>query len=241
MKKVTAGQSIPRSATFWNNVIECSDDFAMRKRMGSGGGGPNSVVPTDLIKIKNASGSAIALGKVLELDGLIVTDTDRSALWFSGDTPDTTRPFAIVLQDMPSNAIDRAQVSGVCVALVNVSDTGHGYAALSSGSTVLVSAAAGPVRILSQPSTTGEQLAAVLLGSSEAAWETGVLDGSMSYQGTATVSIWRWNGSAMADTTLNVTARDWLLSSGQTIASGKQVIILRHPTGQWFVVGAQCS
>jgi hypothetical protein len=72
-------------------------------------------------------------------------------------------------------------------------------------------------------------------------WECGKLDAEMSYDGTVTVSIWRWNGSAMADTTENVTARDWLLSSGQTIASGKRVIVMKHRSNQWFVVGAQCS
>lgn len=72
-------------------------------------------------------------------------------------------------------------------------------------------------------------------------WECGKLDGTMSYDGTATVSVWKWNGSAMADTSENVTARDWLLSSGQTIASGTRVIVLKHRRNQWFVVGAQCS
>lgn len=72
-------------------------------------------------------------------------------------------------------------------------------------------------------------------------WECGKLDGSMSYDGTATVSIWRWNGSAMADTGENVTVRDWLLSSGQTIATGTRVIVMKHRSNQWFLVGAQCA
>lgn len=238
--KVSSGQGIPRSAALWNNIIDSANDFAMR-RMGSGGGSAGSLVATDLIKIKNSSGAAIRLGEVLELNGIVITAVDRGAMWFDGAEPNATRPFCIALQDIPDDAIDRAQVSGVTIALVNVGDANHGYAEVVSGDPVLHSAAAGPVRILYKPSGTGEKTCAVLLGSSEAAWETGKLDGEMSYQGTQTVSIWRWNGSAMADTTLNVTARDWLLSSGQTIASGKQVVIMRHPSGQWFVVGAQCS
>lgn len=72
-------------------------------------------------------------------------------------------------------------------------------------------------------------------------WECGKLDGSMSFDGTATMSIWKWDGSTMADTGENVTVRDWLLASGQTIASGTRVVAIKHRGGQWFVVGAQCS
>lgn len=71
-------------------------------------------------------------------------------------------------------------------------------------------------------------------------WECGKLDAQMSFDGTVTVSIWKWNGTAMVDTGENVTARDWLLSTGQTIASGTRVIVLKHRRNQWFVVGAQC-
>jgi hypothetical protein len=70
--------------------------------------------------------------------------------------------------------------------------------------------------------------------------EVGKLDAEMSYQGSVAVSIWRWNGSAMADAGYNITANDWLLSSGQTIASGKQVVIARI-AGRWFVIGTQCA
>jgi hypothetical protein len=239
--KVTAGQGIPRSANLWNNIIDSANEFAQRRRMGDGGGSAGSLSSTDLIKVKNSSGAAIRLGEVLELAGIVITAIDRGSMWFDGDEPDATRPFCIALQDMPEDSIDRAQMSGVTIALVNVGDAGHGYAEVVSGDPVLHSAVSGPVRILYKPSGTGEKTCAVLLGAADPAWECGKLDAEMSYDGTVTVSIWRWNGSAMADTTLNVTARDWLLSSGQTIASGKRVVIVRHPTGQWFVVGAQCS
>jgi hypothetical protein len=68
----------------------------------------------------------------------------------------------------------------------------------------------------------------------------GKLDGTLSYTSSATLSIWAWNGSADADTTINITVYDWLLSSGQSIASGTQVVAA-HVGGRWRVIGAQCS
>lgn len=70
----------------------------------------------------------------------------------------------------------------------------------------------------------------------------GKLDAQLSYQGSATLSIWWYNGSAEADTTENVTVYDWLLSSGQTIASGKQVTAAWDArSGRYYVTGAQCA
>lgn len=67
----------------------------------------------------------------------------------------------------------------------------------------------------------------------------GKLDGTLSYGGSATMSVWAWNGSAEADTGVNVTVYDWLLVSGQTIASGKQVTVACMD-GRYYVTGAQC-
>lgn len=162
--KVSPGQPIPRSATLWNNIIGSANEYAVRQ-LGQPGGRQSASIPTDVIKIKNSSGSLVRLGEILEISGVLLTDVLRTALWFDGDTPDTTRPFAIALQNMPTGAIDRAQVSGVCVALVNVTDEAHGYAAPADTEPVLQSAAAGPIRILYKPTGTAEALCAVVFAS----------------------------------------------------------------------------
>lgn len=68
----------------------------------------------------------------------------------------------------------------------------------------------------------------------------GKLDGALSYQGSATMSEWSFNGSADADTGINETVYDWLLLSGQSIATGTQVVAARAGE-QWRVIGAQCD
>jgi hypothetical protein len=159
--KVAAGQPIPRSASLWNNIIDVANEYAQRQ-LGQPdpiGSLPN---PTDIVKIKNSSGGHVRLGEVLEISGFLLTNVVRTALWFDGDTPDTTRPFAIALQDIPEDVIDRAQVCGVCVAWVNVTSAAHQYAEVTSGSLILQSADTGPIQILYKPGT-GESLCPVML------------------------------------------------------------------------------
>jgi hypothetical protein len=68
----------------------------------------------------------------------------------------------------------------------------------------------------------------------------GKLDGDLSYNSTATMSVWDRTGGTETDTTVNITVRDWLLSSGQSVASGLQVIAVQIGSA-WYVVGAQCA
>lgn len=69
----------------------------------------------------------------------------------------------------------------------------------------------------------------------------GVLDGALSYQGSATMSVWAWDGSAEADSTADVTVYDWTLSSGQSIAAGKRVSACwDFASNRYYVVQAQC-
>ena len=79
-------------------------------------------------------------------------------------------------------------------------------------------------------------------GGSEGWTTRGKLDGALSFGGSATMSVWWWNGSAEADTTVNVTVYDWLLVSGQSIASGTQVTAAWDArSGRYYVTGAQCA
>lgn len=161
--KVAAGQPIPRSASLWNNIIGSANEYALRQ-LGQPGAQSNQPILADVVKIKNSSGAQVRRGEVLEISGFLLTAVVRESLWFDGDTPDGTRAFVVALQDIPSTSIDRAQVSGVCVALVNVTDAGHGYAVVASGEPVAQSAESGPIRILYKPSGTGEKTCAVLIG-----------------------------------------------------------------------------
>lgn len=68
----------------------------------------------------------------------------------------------------------------------------------------------------------------------------GKLDATMSPAGSAVVSIWSGTAGSEADTTVNITAYDWLLATGQTIASGKKVIGV-FINGIPYVISAECA
>jgi len=69
----------------------------------------------------------------------------------------------------------------------------------------------------------------------------GKLDGTLNKDSSATMSVWRYNGSAEADTSENVTVYDWMLKTGQTIASGKKVVAeFFLDSGRWYVIAAEC-
>lgn len=65
----------------------------------------------------------------------------------------------------------------------------------------------------------------------------GKADSAISKGSTGTVSIWRWNGSAMADTTKNVTA----LAYGAAITSGKIVSVWEEDGLGWLVAPWECA
>lgn len=210
--KVSPGQPIPRSASLWNNLIGAANEYAARQ-LGQPGRLKTPLIPTDVIKIKNSSGAQVRLGEVLEISGFLLSDVVRDSLWFDGDTPDGTRPFGIVLQDMPTAAIDRAQVSGVCVALVNVTDESHDYAVVASGELVLQSAGTGPVRILYKPTGTGEKTCAVLFTATASGLVGGCLAENHPGRGTAfDIHLGTWSPTYdkwIYDAENTVTAIDW--------------------------------
>jgi hypothetical protein len=182
--RVKPGMPIPRGVATWNNILGAADAYAAG-RLGQPTVERPGTALTEIIRIQNSSGAQVALGQVLEISGFLLSDVEKNFLWFDGDIPDTTRPFAIAIEDIPSGAIGRAKVCGVCVALVNVTDEAHGYAAVADGEVVLQSAASGPIRILFKPTGTGEATCAVLFstvggGANRAAYTETLIPGRTS-------------------------------------------------------------
>jgi hypothetical protein len=71
----------------------------------------------------------------------------------------------------------------------------------------------------------------------------GKLDGALTFGGSQTLSIWRHSGVAEVDTNEDITVYDWLLASGQTIASGRKVVAVKMETAtgfRWYVISSEC-
>jgi hypothetical protein len=125
---------------------------------------------TNLVTVKNDSGAARRRGEVLEFTDLAFTNLDGGHGWLVGGEPALENGFGVLLNPIPDGKLgnEDCQISGACIALVDVSDEGHQYAEVVAGEYVLQSAASGPVRIVWKPSGTGEKTCFVMLGQAPA-------------------------------------------------------------------------
>lgn len=164
--KVSAGQKLSasplRKASVINDVMD-TIAFVKQQQMGGGGDMIRGIRHTDIVKIRNDSGGDLVAGRVLQLGGYLYDEMNRRNILFEADTPEDEERFAILGEPIKSGEIGIAHVSGVCIAVVNVTDIEHTRATPENGETVLKSGGGGPIRILSELEETGEQEVAVLI------------------------------------------------------------------------------
>lgn len=125
-------------------------------QLNNGAPTPNRPRATDLVRIKNDCGADRQRGEILLISGKAITDLSEESIWLLGDTPTADGYFAILKEPVQSGDIGTAQVSGCCLAKVNVGSTGHTRAKAAAGLYVLASADDGPLEIIYSPGTTGE-------------------------------------------------------------------------------------
>lgn len=167
-KKVSPGQNVLENTLFTdpraiNQTLETVDYF---QRNLVNGGGPKppirNLAEPCIVKVQNNTGGNLARGKVLQLGTLLLTDLETDYLWFNADTPSgNIRKCAILRKPIPDGRLGEAQIAGVCIASVNVGNTGHTHASPATGSNDLASGMSGLWELLSPPDGTGVQEMAV--------------------------------------------------------------------------------
>jgi hypothetical protein len=163
--KVQPGDDFyPPPAPIWNNMIDAGRAWADSRL---NGGSPNPIRPreTDIIKAKNTSGSARRLGEILRLSGKAIETVTDENKWLLGVEPTDDGYFGILKEPAASNGLASLQVSGCCMALVNVADADHRRATSADGEYVLQSGDDGPIEILFAPDGTGEKTCVVRFSS----------------------------------------------------------------------------
>lgn len=230
MARARAGQPLHRtpigSASTQNKVLEAMEDYQLRRRLGTAQHQAAPLLSTDLIKVVNGTSTALRAGEVVELNGHALTTLSAQHPWFTAAVPDETRPFAIMLQDLPNDsaAIGLAQISGVCPALIDVQATTDLWAFVESGQDLLKGDRFwGDVRLLYEPPGTGEQLLWVSFEKSPDTWFGKADTPGIAVDATGTVSV--WTGSTPTDSTHNIAScLNW---TGIDIATGGRVKVQR--------------
>lgn len=167
--KVLSGDDFnPPPAAVWNNMVDAGTAWANSRFSNST---PNPIRPreTDIIKVKNTSGAARRLGEILRISGKAIETVTDENKWLLGVEPTDDGYFGILKEPAVSNGLASLQVSGCCMALVDITDEAHTRATSAAGDYVLQSGDEGPIEILYAASGTGEKTCVVRFAGSGAA------------------------------------------------------------------------
>ena len=162
----------PVPAETWNGMVDAGNAFRASK-LSNGTPQPTRPRETDIIRLKNSGSGDRARGEILRIDGKAITDLSDEHIWLIGQEPLGDDFFGILKEPIEDGAVGRVQVSGCCIALVDVIDAGHNRAKSVAGEYVLESSDDGPIEILYAPSGTGELECVVRFGGH--AEETGII------------------------------------------------------------------
>jgi len=146
----------PPAARIWNNMVEAGKAYS-DSRLNNEAPDPIRPRETDIIKVKNDSGASRKLGEILRIDGKAVETVTDENKWLVGVEPTDDGYFGILKEPAAISGIASLQVSGCCMALVNVTDADHKRATSVEGEYVLQSSDDGPIEILFAPDGTGEK------------------------------------------------------------------------------------
>lgn len=170
--------------------------------------------------------------------------------------PDHFLSWGVLQESCRAGKYARVRVGGIAVALVNFA-TGPGEAnnsaALANHKHAMIidatygrleSTFAGPARILWRDTTavdTTRYWCKLLLNCPPEYELFGVLDGALAQGSSATMSVYRHDGSSWVNTTSNVTVYDRLLKSGASDISSGKWVVARFYSGRWWIVSAECN
>jgi hypothetical protein len=170
--KVTSGQKLRQTpihrAGFINDTIDVVNAYK-EGRIGRPAGVGDRDETGNRVYVRNLTGSDRALGQVLQLGNLLLTDVKREHPWFEGNlfAGTLSRRFAVLMRPLKAGEIGPAQIAGICPASVLVVHAAHTHAYPIAGSAVLRSTPAGPVELLTAPSGPGVRLLWVKLDHKE--------------------------------------------------------------------------
>jgi hypothetical protein len=148
------------SAQTWNRMVDAGNAYA-DGRLQRPKVDPVKALPTDLIDVLNKTCGNRRKGEVVKICDKAVTNITEEHKWLLGATTDAAGCFAILKSAAMRDQVVPAQVSGVCLAWVQVNNESHNRARLLDGEVVLRSATTGQCEILYKDPGIGERFCVV--------------------------------------------------------------------------------
>ncbi len=216
MARAVGSKPVSFSPPIANKILDQLDLQEQSERLGKAGPASQIVVSQTSVKARNTSGGDLLRGACLNISGNLLSEYDSTKLWFGGVTPTGSQQFGILRRATPNGEIAELQVSGVCLAQVNVISVNHNYAEPVNGTTVFRSAETGPLLIMHKPSlvATGEMEATVCFrGSPGMQLFRFELYTNLDLGGEAFAYIVEWDGGYAATAT-EIVVKDFTSSPG---------------------------
>ena len=206
----------PPPANLWDNMQAAGQAYG-DDRLGKPRPGDSLPRPTDVIKIKNSSGGNLVRGDVLEIDDFLLGELAAEFIWFDGVTPTAQEnAYAILLTDLPNGEIGRAQVSGVCLAMLTSNDATKHFASSVASSSKLDVSDGGFARILARKQVASQWWAVVNLGGYSAIYKKRAITFSLDEELTTSMN--------EADATIE---EEWGLDS--EVANTASTVTVKNP------------
>lgn len=241
--KASAGQPFrPPPAEVWNGMVAAGDQYR-QTLISSTPTQKYKQRQTDIIKVRNDTGADRSAGDVVRISGLVLGDLTAEHPWVKGVAVTTGTPFGIITKPIADGKFGELQVSGACLATVDIQSTSDQFANTVAASYVLESGPAGPLEILYAPASTGEQTCLVVFRSGAAVSSMGKTDGSGmtaasgDTMGSGTVALQYLSGSTLTAGGGSVTAYNW---SDEAVAANTKVRVAKDANGVWWLAGVNC-
>jgi hypothetical protein len=216
-KALPGGDFYPPPALIWNNMIDAGQAWS-DGRLSSNAPPPNRPRQTDTIKVKNFTEDPRARGEILKISGKAIETISEENIWLLGVDPTADCDFGILKNPALVGEVVSLQVSGCCVAKVNVTDLGHRRAYAIDDTFVLQSGDAGPIEILyaTDEGETGVQDCVVRF--SESPTLVVILDAALPAA----------SHSLTGATSCLATVCQWDATEGEYIETARQVTVWNH-------------
>jgi hypothetical protein len=236
--KASPGQpfAAPRAET-WNGMVDAGNAYRAG-RLSSPTPPPTRPRETDIIKLRNNCGADRARGEILLIDGKAITDLSDESIWLIGDEPTADGYFGILKEPIENGDVGRVQVSGCCMALIDVGDADHTRARAVAAGYKLESADDGPIEILYAPAGTGELECVVRFGGGGGAKLLAFTLNSAIASNEAPADIFQVDGASIGDQTDGDTVYDPQDMFPTLVEGSEGLCILQG--GKHYIINAKC-
>lgn len=164
--KAQGSRPVTPMPQLWNRVVDSMTRHEQQLRLGKGKPPKPFAIDKNIVKCKNNVGTNLTRGSVVDVGDYLLTGLssyEPATLWFNGDEP-AGGHYAVFRGDVPDDEYGDAQLTGVCIARVDVVDEDHTFAVPTDGETYFTSAAEGEIQILDKASSgTGVKECVVVL------------------------------------------------------------------------------